>query len=268
MKLLFPHGEHEPVDLQRGETLVGSATNCQVMLAAPGIAARHCVLRSEADQVVVVPLDAQATTVLNGRQIVSETALKPGDLLLFARIGCRIVATQKAVPPLRKPLPVTAAGEDDGRTHVRMALPKYLLRGVSGATFGKIYGVAGTLTIGRSNECDLCIPSDEISRHHAKLQLVPEGVVVEDMGSANGTFVNDQRVHAPTLLKGGDELRLDTVRFLLMATGMEAHAPAAQRNEIVAPAAQKKSASTVWIIIGLVVLAAIAVAVLRQLGKI
>ena len=268
MKLLFPNGEHEPVDLQQGETLVGSGTDCQVMLAAPGIAVRHCVLRSEAEQVVVVPQDAAATTVLNGRQITNETPLKPGDLLLFARIGCRVVATEKAALPLRKPLPVAAMGEDDGHTRVRMALPKYLLRGVSGLTFGKTFGVVGSLTIGRSNDSGICIPSDEISRHHARLQVVPAGVVVEDMGSANGTFVNNQRVHAPTLLKGGDELRLDTVRFLLMAPGMETHAPAAQHNEAIAPIAEKKSASAVWIILAVVVLAAVAVAVLRHLGKI
>lgn len=268
MKLLFPNGEHEPVDLQAGETLVGSSNDCQVMLAAPGIAVRHCALRSEAGKVVAVPLDAQATTVLNGRQIAAETPLKPGDLLLFARIGCRVVASEKATPPSRKPLPVAAMGEDDGHTRVRMALPKYLLRGVSGPTFGKTFGVVGSLTIGRSNESDICIPTDEISRHHAKLQVVPDGVVVEDMGSANGTFVNNQRVHTPTLLKGGDELRLDTIRFLLMAPGMEAHVPVTARNEVVAPVVEKKSSSAVWIIMAVIVLAVVAVAVLRYLGKI
>ena len=268
MKLLFPNGEYEPIELTDGRVLVGTAPDCGVMLAAPGIAAHHCELRSRGEQTLVVPLDAQAATVLNGKQIVGDTPIKPGDLLLFSKVGCRVVATEKvaAAPlPLRKPAPT--GNEDDGRTRVRMALPKYMLRGVSGPTFGKTYAMVGTLIVGRNSDCGICIPTDEISRHHAKLQVVPDGVMVEDMGSANGTFVNNQRVHAGTLLKAGDELRMDTVRFLLMSPGMDAPA-ATVRTETPAPAAEVKSGNALWIVAGLVVLGLVVLGVLRYLGKI
>jgi pSer/pThr/pTyr-binding forkhead associated (FHA) protein len=268
MKLIFPNGEHEPIELKDGAALVGTAPDCQIILAAPGIAARHCELRTRGEQTLVLALDAQAATVLNGRQISGETAIKPGDLLLFAKVGCRVVATEKVTlqTPLRKPAPASA-GDDDGRTRVRMALPKYLLRGVSGPTFGKAYAMVGTLVVGRNADCGICIPTDEISRHHAKLQVVPDGVMVEDMGSANGTFVNNQRVHAGTLLKPGDELRLDTVRFLLMSPGMDSPTPVA-RIEAAAPAPDAKSGSMLWIVAGVVVLGVIVLGVLRYLGKI
>ena len=47
---------------------------------------------------------------------------------------------------------------------VRAALPKFVMRGVSGPTFGKTFGVVGTLTLGRSTECDVSIPTDPRSR--------------------------------------------------------------------------------------------------------
>ena len=144
MKLLFPNGEHEPIELKDGDTFVGSASDCQVMLAAPGIGARHCVLRTRGEQTSVRPLDAQAPTVLNGKQISVETPLKPGDLVLFAKVGCRVVSVEKTPPLPKRPLP--AAGDDDGRTRVRMALPKFMIRGVSGPTFGKTYAVVGSMT--------------------------------------------------------------------------------------------------------------------------
>ncbi|MBS0558000.1 MAG: FHA domain-containing protein [Proteobacteria bacterium] len=261
MKLLFPNAEHEAVEIRAGEVLVGAGADCAVMLAAPGIAPRHCRLFERDGQVFAVPL-GDAVTVLNGKQIAGETVIKPGDLLVFARVGARVVATEKATVPLPRRAPAT---DEDGRTRVRMALPKFVMRGVSGPTFGKTFGVVGTLTLGRSSECDVAIPSDEISRHHAKLQVVPDGVLVEDMGSANGTFVNNQRVHGSTLMKHGDELRLDTVRFQLMSPVAEA-AYTAQRSPepAVAPA---KSGKGVWMVVGLVVLAAIAAAVLHHLGK-
>ena len=129
--------------------------------------------------------------------------------------------------------------------------------------------MVGTLIVGRNSDCGICIPTDEISRQHAKLQVVSDGVMVEDMGSANGTFVNNQRVHSGTLLTAGDELRMDTVRFLLMSPGMVAHPPAAAaRSEAAALAPTEKSGNALWIVAGLVVLGVIVLAVLRNLGKI
>ncbi|MEP6485310.1 MAG: FHA domain-containing protein [Rudaea sp.] len=269
MKLLFPNGEHGPVELKDGDTLVGSAAECQVMLAAPGIGVRHCVLRSRGEQTMVRPLDEQAVTVLNGKQITTETPLKPGDLVLFAKIGCRIVTLEKpAAPAPRKPVVPIPAGDDDGRTRVRMALPKFMIRGVSGPTFGKTYAAIGSMTIGRNSDCDISIPTDEISRQHAKLQVVPGGVMVEDLGSANGTFVNNQRVHGSVLMKANDELRLDTIRFLLVSPSAEVHAPAAVPAAKPSAPSGGSSGSLMWIIAAAVVIGVIVLGVLRYLGKI
>ena len=52
---------------------------------------------------------------------------------------------------------------------------------------------AGTLTIGRSQKCDVAIDSGSVSRHHANLLIGPE-VEIEDVGSSNGTFVDGARL--------------------------------------------------------------------------
>jgi len=271
MKLLFPNGEHEPIELKDGETIVGAASDCSIMLAAPGIAARHCALRIRGEQGQVRPLDGAAVVVLNGKQITADSPLKAGDLLLFGKVGCRVVATEKTPPaPLRRPPPPTASDDDNGRTRVRAALPKFVMRGVSGPTFGKTFGVVGSLTLGRSAECDVSIPTDEISRHHAKLQVVPDGVMVEDLGSANGTFINNQRVHGGTLMKPGDELRLDTVRFMLMSPEqMQAGAPPprSEAPTIVVPQ-PKTGGNALWMVAGIVVFGVIVLGILKALGKI
>ena len=265
MKLLFPNDEHAPVLLADGAIVVGSAVGCAIRLAHPGVADRHCELLTKAGQTRLRPLTDAAATVLNGRQVVGEAVIKPGDLVLFGRIGCRVVASEQRVAP---PRPAADAGDDDaGHTRVRMAMPKYLLRGVSGPTFGKIYAMVGAMSVGRNSDCDICIPIDEISRNHAKLQSGSDGVVVEDLASANGTFVNDQRVHAGTLVKPGDEVRFDTVRFLLMAPAQEMQRGGAARLETPQPSA-RSSATALWIVAGLVLLAAIVLSVLRYRGDI
>ena len=55
------------------------------------------------------------------------------------------------------------------------------------------------------------MPAEEISRHHAKLQVTADGVLVEDMSSANGTFINDKRIQTG-VLKPGEELSAEAVR--------------------------------------------------------
>jgi pSer/pThr/pTyr-binding forkhead associated (FHA) protein len=259
MKLLFPNDEHPPVVLADGPILVGSAAGCALRLEAPGIADRHCELLTKAGQTRLRPLTDAAATVLNGRQVVGEVVIKPGDLVLFGRIGCRVVASELRGPAAPAHPAPDAGGEDAGHTRVRMAMPKYLLRGVSGPTFGKIYAMVGSMSVGRNSDCDVCIPIEEISRNHARLQSGSDGVVVEDLASANGTFVNDQRVHAGTLVKPGDEVRFDTVRFLLMAPAQEMQR-ATVRVEA-APLPARSSIAVYWIVAGLVLLAAIVLGV-------
>lgn len=268
MKLLFPNGEHGPVELKDGLTRIGSGAGTDVTLVAPGIAGQHC----EIDLVHGTPTlrlaAPQNVVVVNGKQVAMPTILKAGDLVLFAKVGARVVAVERsAAAPARKADP----NDDDGRTRIRMALPRYVLRGVSGSTFGKTYPLVGTMTVGRHSECDISIPGEEISRHHAKLQVMPDGIAVEDLGSANGTYIAGKRVHQGTL-KPGEELRLDTVRFLLVAPGLEAQAAQAKSAvkpapvPAVEPAPVKSGSPWLWVLIGAALVGAAAVAAAYYFG--
>ncbi|MEO8011415.1 MAG: FHA domain-containing protein, partial [Dokdonella sp.] len=213
---------------------------------------------------VVRVRDTAVATVLNGRQITQQEALKPGDLLLFGRIGCRLVAVERAAVPVAA-ASARAPADEDGRTRVRMALPKFMLRGVSGTTFGRNFALTGSMTIGRQSDCDIPIQAEEISRHHARLQVTADGVMVEDLGSANGTWINDKRVHTG-MLKPGEELRLDTVRFLLLAPGVQPAPTAKQPVDAVAVPIQAASSSVWMLVVGAVVVAAIAAVALSYFG--
>jgi pSer/pThr/pTyr-binding forkhead associated (FHA) protein len=141
-----------------------------------------------------------------------------------------------------------------------------MLRGVSGTTFGKTFAVTDNAVIGRQPDCDIPVPAEEISRQHARLKVTAEGVHVEDMGSANGTFINGKRVQNG-LLKPGEELRLDTVRFLLVTPGMDARQQSAgARVDNDVRESQKRPTSMLWVIVAIVVLVIIAFAALRYSG--
>lgn len=262
MKLVFPGGEHAPVDLADGTTRIGSSAECEIVLNLPGVASRHCEIALKEGQASARPLDAVAPTVLNGRQIDRPTEIKAGDLLLFGRVGCSVGAGERRAAAAGANPARPAAEPDDGRTRVRQSLPRFMLRGVSGATFGKTFAVTDNAVLGRQPDCDIAVPAEEISRHHARLRVTPEGVHVEDLGSANGTFINDKRIQSG-LLKPGEELRLDTVRFLLVTPGMDA------RQQSARAAGTGRRGPPAWAIVaGVVVLAAIVAAALYANGAI
>ncbi len=61
--------------------------------------------------------------------------------------------------------------------------------------------------IGRSSECDLTLDQETISRRHTKITVTPTGHQVEDMGSTNGTLVNDELISLRPL-ENGDRIAI------------------------------------------------------------
>jgi pSer/pThr/pTyr-binding forkhead associated (FHA) protein len=66
------------------------------------------------------------------------------------------------------------------------------------------------LTCGRARENDLILNHDDVSRAHARLERGLSGYLVTDLGSSNGTFLNDEPLvpHQGRLLKDGDRLTI------------------------------------------------------------
>lgn len=71
----------------------------------------------------------------------------------------------------------------------------------------------------------LQLEQSTVSSNHASLAPAPDGLMVTDLGSTNGTFINHQRLTGPTLAVSGDEIRFDTLTLVLADS--EAAAPAA-----------------------------------------
>ena len=71
------------------------------------------------------------------------------------------------------------------------------------------------LTIGRSGESGLVIRDDYTSTHHARLLRWPDGWVIQDLDSTNGTFLDGSRIIVPTVIPLGATVRIGTTSFEL-----------------------------------------------------
>jgi len=68
----------------------------------------------------------------------------------------------------------------------------------------------GTTTIGRDPECDIVLSDREVSRHHAEIRNETGSYILVDLGSTNGTLVNDMRVERSIPLRSGDSITIAT----------------------------------------------------------
>lgn len=71
-----------------------------------------------------------------------------------------------------------------------------------------------TMEIGRSGIVGVSLPEVvSISRKHARLRYIGSVVTIEDLGSTNGTYINDQPIHGRTVLRSGDRIQTAAVHF-------------------------------------------------------
>lgn len=78
---------------------------------------------------------------------------------------------------------------------------------------------APVTTIGRKDDCDIRIPLGDVSRHHAKITLTDAAVFLQDLGSANGTYLNNKRVEEKVKLAPGDHMVIGPVVFTVQVNG-------------------------------------------------
>jgi len=98
---------------------------------------------------------------------------------------------------------------------------------------GKVYLVEGEASFGRDSQCTYSFDDSEVSRRHATVYEAGGTLMLRDDGSANGTFLNGQRVAMPTVLSPGDQIQLG--RTVLSVPGAPAPAARPAASLVAAP---------------------------------
>jgi ABC transport system ATP-binding/permease protein len=177
------------------------------------VSAVHAELRHGAAGWQLKDLGSRNGTFLNGRQLTTDALVKADDVISLGETGPRLLVaavTEGVAPPARRPTPPEARS--------------YGVTLLSAVT-GKRYEARGVrIRLGRGRECEVqpVDASDTIvSRVHAELRVgLTGGLVIEDAGSTNGTFVNDEPVVRPMPIRLGDRIMLGKGGPVLIVEGM------------------------------------------------
>ncbi|MBX9578896.1 MAG: FHA domain-containing protein [Gemmataceae bacterium] len=213
-RLVAPSGEAAPLDVTEAVVRLGRDPGCEVAVdpvAYPKVSGLHARIEEAPGGFVLVPLSKSNRTLLNNSPIEGPVPVRDGDRVRLGATGptleiSALSRTPAAEPPAR-------FGETVQATDAHLSL----LRGTARADR---FAVGAGGVIGReSGKVQFHLDHPHVSRLHASLAVRDGRVVLADLGSANGTFVNGRRVGRPVALAPGD--RIDIGPFALRFDGDE-----------------------------------------------
>jgi pSer/pThr/pTyr-binding forkhead associated (FHA) protein len=205
------------IPIAAGETFIGSASDCGIVLPGEGVRPRHAILLGTAQGAAAIrAASSDAELIINGVRLGADpTPVLHGDKIEIG--GHEILAVDSRrtghtqlfdsgaftdLLPSQRPAKPSATGGPTGGRLVCL-------------TDGREYTL-GTepLVFGRDAGADVVVAGSEVSRRHAEIQTTPEGYVLMDL-SVNGSYVNGERVGRRHLLARADVIRIghDEFRF-------------------------------------------------------
>lgn len=199
-------GVTRTVEVRGGTALIGRSRECHVKVATRRASSTHARLEVHDGRVLLTDLGSANGTFVNGdrvgggaQRIDAAHTITIGDARLWARLASAAALTnddveaEGVVPPRRLVISIEEDGHEARVVEVEQ----------------------GCVTIGRSAQSDIVLTRKRVSTYHAKLHVRPDGVLVEDAGSANGTFRQGVRVGAPEKLERFDVLTIADIRLTI-----------------------------------------------------
>ena len=184
---------------------IGSASDNQLVINDKTVDPLHAKLVVEDDKYVLKDNNSSTGCFINGQRI-TQKEIFPGDIF-------RLGETELIVLDPRR--------LQDGEVY--LSAPWRLVSDGSwlpGKTF--VIPAERSVTIGRTEQCDITIPGTHLSRRHTELCIQGSKMFIKDLGSANGTFLNEKQI-TEAFAENGDRLRLDVYTFRLVAPDTETH---------------------------------------------
>ncbi|MBN8431768.1 FHA domain-containing protein [Microbulbifer salipaludis] len=225
LKLCDVKDASQSVWLVAPRVTIGRGNQCDLTLADASIAKLHAEILVDGEDLELRNLVAGGQLSVNGKAVESSCKLQRNDRI---QLGDRNLAV---IDPKITRLKAAAAS----------ANVAWALRANHPAIAGRVFPVRETSVVGRSDDCDLTFSMSHLSRRHARLEVRDGLLFVVDLGSANGTFLNNQRV-TESRVRRGDELRFDSLSFSVVGPADDIDKTTV-RQAVTLPEAARQSAA-------------------------
>jgi pSer/pThr/pTyr-binding forkhead associated (FHA) protein len=199
LKIVFADHRFESYWLTDKQVGIGSGDDNQLILNDPSISPRHARILATSDGFIIKDNGSHLGTFVNG-ELVAQAKIAAGDNLRLGEVKFTLVDPMASLD-----------GVKPGLRHWSLVACSNFLSGQEFPLPGKTDGTT-RLTLGRGKDCDLVFPGTHLSRQHLAITLHTDHLELEDLNSANGSFVNESRIQLGKAVPG-DKLRLDVYTF-------------------------------------------------------
>ncbi len=129
------------------------------------------------------------------------------------RSDAAVVAPGAAPPPIPADATGLYSATSVGGADVAHSSPQLVVERAPGHEPGMIYDIDGDLVLGRGDRAEIRLEDPFASSRHARIFEQGNSVVVEDLGSTNGTYLNEEVLQTPRPLHPGDRVRIGDSEF-------------------------------------------------------
>lgn len=189
--LQFININRPPTKISWGTISLGHDKSNDVVIDEPGVSDFHAEITIDGNAIMLSDLLSENGTFVNNQRITRSKALQPWDRIKLASIEIEISEAEKYRP-----------GD-------------WALKKESDLLSSQYLPLQPITNVGRNPECDLVVLDGLLSRKHARLTIEGDRLLVEDLDSANGTFINGVRVKK-SYATPGDEIAFDKISFELL----------------------------------------------------
>jgi len=181
--------------------LVGSRRDCDIVIRHPHVSGQHCRFERSGKQLQLIDLGSANGTFVNGSQVTSPVAVSPKDTIT---LGPDVVLAWQTVLSA-----IQGAAAAPAASKAAWANPVTAGSKPRGSDF----------VLGRDSGCGLVLDCPRVGPRHARLLKSGDQMVLEDLGTPAGTFVNGQCINGRVTLAAGDVVGIGSYRFEVSSEG-------------------------------------------------
>lgn len=207
LKIQFKNGGGAPVMLEAPGKTIGQGGANDIVIDEPGVNGFHADIKVEGQVATITDINTKTGTFVNGDAISGPTNLRAGDVIKVGSVELDVLEE--------------GAGADktlvlSGTALLEVGSDSWSLVADTGPEKGQVIPIVERTEVGRALECDISVLEPSLSRKHAELEVDGNKLIIRDLGSVNGTYVNGEKVDEAEL-KEGDVLNFHQIRFIVSA---------------------------------------------------
>ena len=199
LKLQFRDRRQEAIWLVDPLFTIGRSPQNSLVIDDANVTDFHAEIHNKNNKVFILSKDKNARLYINNEKTIKAKQLTPGDIIKLGSIELDVIDPQSTQYQSSLGLKPAKA-------------PEWKLKSTASWMENQLFPIKGKIVLGRDPSCDISIPVEHLSRRHVECEVKGGKLLIRDLDSSNGTYLNGNRI-TESHAKPGDKIKVDVISF-------------------------------------------------------